>query len=670
MNGFYSVSTPSLSQGFDNASLHSWNTHASGNKGKVAQLKREMLYLQQRYELEEQLIELKEQQIEREREREEQQRERAIQHQLKLVKLQRAAAVAAATAAATTAAATAATTAAAAAASAVAATLNTTATTAAAASAATIHQPKQGMPNNNINTETADITNDATKPPAQQQVRESMLVNTSTPPPALQQAENGSPPQLLHPPHSASVVVSSSMAPTPDAAVPHEAVPPGAIPLLQASTPTPSAMPPQQQPPDSSTPMEETVPPDINCSGEQISQPATTTTEPPATIVSPAMPIAAAARDNGGSATQSKSPPLQQMIQKDKAAGVKSAESSDDEGRAKSKITTETDPTESTVKVISKSETAEITQENAAVVSDTRLITTTSEEDKSTTQQEEEEEQAPVDQEETIEPVNPITASHLLIPRASTESGEPLSSPDVATRLPRRQLRRVGLLALWKRRKKECLPGLLVDHSAPRSRWKQPRWKRSRWKPSRWKRPRWKRSRWKRSRWKRAPGSKKEVSVFALLDQGSTATFCTEELVRTLNIKGEKTPLSLATLGKQITQDTEVVTLQVQNENHSSTTTLKSAYVTPAIPVNRDNIAVPQDLEPYPHLADLDLPSVPERRVSLLIGQDNSQCFFPLEVIGGNPGEPYATRTPLGWTLHGPLETVHSDTNQANSFNL
>ena len=158
--------------------------------------------------------------------------------------------------------------------------------------------------------------------------------------------------------------------------------------------------------------------------------------------------------------------------------------------------------------------------------------------------------------------------------------------------------------------------------------------------------------------------------MFALLDQGSTATFCTEELVRTLNIKGEKTPLSLATLGKQITQDTEVVTLQVQNENHSSTTTLKSAYVTPAIPVNRDNIAVPQDLEPYPHLADLDLPSVPERRVSLLIGQDNSQCFFPLEVIGGNPGEPYATRTPLGWTLHGPLETVHSDTNQANSFNI
>ena len=196
-----SVSPLSQSQDFINTLPHSLKTHVSDNNGDVEQLKGEMAYLQRQYELEEQLIQIKEQQ----REREEQQKMRAIQQQLKLLNLQNKIAAAAATpdtavaadATATTtpdaAAASAAisNTAAAAAAAAAAASANTatlptplhpqpvkdwlqSAATANSIAMPSIHQPKQGMPNNNINIQTADITNGATILPAQQQLRESM----------------------------------------------------------------------------------------------------------------------------------------------------------------------------------------------------------------------------------------------------------------------------------------------------------------------------------------------------------------------------------------------------------------------------------------------------------------------------------------------------------------
>lgn len=37
----------------------------------------------------------------------------------------------------------------------------------------------------------------------------------------------------------------------------------------------------------------------------------------------------------------------------------------------------------------------------------------------------------------------------------------------------------------------------------------------------------------------------------------------------------------------------------------------------------------------------------------MLIGQDNYHLLLPLEVVTGRPQEPCATRTPLGWCLHG-----------------
>jgi hypothetical protein len=58
----------------------------------------------------------------------------------------------------------------------------------------------------------------------------------------------------------------------------------------------------------------------------------------------------------------------------------------------------------------------------------------------------------------------------------------------------------------------------------------------------------------------------------------------------------------------------------------------------------------------YEHLAPLDIPKLPSnKRILLLIGNNCTDCFFPLEVARGeNKKEPFGYRTILGWTILGP----------------
>ena len=60
-----------------------------------------------------------------------------------------------------------------------------------------------------------------------------------------------------------------------------------------------------------------------------------------------------------------------------------------------------------------------------------------------------------------------------------------------------------------------------------------------------------------------------------------------------------------------------------------------------------------RDLSIYPHLSDVPIsPVYPPAKVELLIGQDNSEALVPLQVLKGNPGDPFAVLTKFGWTLN------------------
>ena len=64
------------------------------------------------------------------------------------------------------------------------------------------------------------------------------------------------------------------------------------------------------------------------------------------------------------------------------------------------------------------------------------------------------------------------------------------------------------------------------------------------------------------------------------------------------------------------------------------------------------------DLDKYSYLKDVPLDrSVSEVKVQMIIGMDNAELIKTLEVVEGSGGKgPIACRTPLGWTIGGPIE--------------
>ncbi|XP_068720606.1 uncharacterized protein [Montipora capricornis] len=79
--------------------------------------------------------------------------------------------------------------------------------------------------------------------------------------------------------------------------------------------------------------------------------------------------------------------------------------------------------------------------------------------------------------------------------------------------------------------------------------------------------------------------------------------------------------------------------------------------------LNASSRSIPSELyaKQWPHLADINLPSIEEREVRLIIGTNTPEAFLVLEERRGNKGEPYAIRTPLGWALMSPMTNVQDD---------
>jgi len=143
-----------------------------------------------------------------------------------------------------------------------------------------------------------------------------------------------------------------------------------------------------------------------------------------------------------------------------------------------------------------------------------------------------------------------------------------------------------------------------------------------------------------------------KIPAHALLDSGSTTTFCTERLVNTLGVKGVEVGYRLNTIStKGEHKRGTVVTINLTSKDNSSNLVLRDVHVIPEIPVDVPKV----DLHKFPHLENVTASSCSLKGVDLLIGQDHSEALLPLEVKSGKRGEPFAVRTMLGWSINGPV---------------
>ena len=139
--------------------------------------------------------------------------------------------------------------------------------------------------------------------------------------------------------------------------------------------------------------------------------------------------------------------------------------------------------------------------------------------------------------------------------------------------------------------------------------------------------------------------------TYALLDTGSSDTFCSKGLANAIGVHDSTTTYSLNTLNATEDVTSEIVQFTLSSEYNTETFNMNNVRVIKQIPTR----GISCDISHYPHLRGITC--FGDVHVDILIGQDNPAILQPLDVRTGKYNEPFAVRGILGWTLNGP---VHS----------
>jgi hypothetical protein len=153
-----------------------------------------------------------------------------------------------------------------------------------------------------------------------------------------------------------------------------------------------------------------------------------------------------------------------------------------------------------------------------------------------------------------------------------------------------------------------------------------------------------------------SPESGISVRTYALLDSGSNVTMCSDELLKALHVEGRPETMTLTTLEKSKSQSiARVVRLTVTSLDGEGEVCLPKVLSRRDLHLTRSSLVTKEEVAQWPHLRDLPLQHAPIDNVTLLVGQDCPEALAPLTTVAGQPGEPYAIRTRLGWTVNGPV---------------
>ncbi|XP_043660207.1 uncharacterized protein LOC122624614 [Drosophila teissieri] len=132
-------------------------------------------------------------------------------------------------------------------------------------------------------------------------------------------------------------------------------------------------------------------------------------------------------------------------------------------------------------------------------------------------------------------------------------------------------------------------------------------------------------------------GENTQVDTYALLDEGSSVTLIDDELIRSLNLRGESRQLNVQWFGgKSVKEHTRMVSLQISAAGKPKRHALKNVY----------------------GVANLSLPMQSLRREDVKAAGARSLAHLgiPFRTRSYGSGGPYAAATPLGWVVYGPVK--------------
>lgn len=163
------------------------------------------------------------------------------------------------------------------------------------------------------------------------------------------------------------------------------------------------------------------------------------------------------------------------------------------------------------------------------------------------------------------------------------------------------------------------------------------------------------------------------TTTYALLDPGANSSLVAEDIAARLKLsRKSRSPMSIDTVTGTGTVVSEVVDLEVKSINNDPFSyLLKNVRTLPRLNIGLSCLASKEDCAKWPHLEDIPMADTSQADdVSLIIGQDHPDLLRPEEIRVGvsRAGEPYATRTVLGWAINGPIDSHQMDKKRHSQY--
>ena len=118
--------------------------------------------------------------------------------------------------------------------------------------------------------------------------------------------------------------------------------------------------------------------------------------------------------------------------------------------------------------------------------------------------------------------------------------------------------------------------------------------------------------------------------------------------------------------GSSEIQRGQAVSLIIKGVNSHEAFELENVWKADTLRLPKGSAPSHKDVEDWPHLTGIDLPQIESDEIMLLIGSDVPEAHWVYDQRRVKRGHPYAVRTPLGWTLMGPVNSCTNDSFSVN----
>lgn len=154
------------------------------------------------------------------------------------------------------------------------------------------------------------------------------------------------------------------------------------------------------------------------------------------------------------------------------------------------------------------------------------------------------------------------------------------------------------------------------------------------------------------------------------MDDGSEKTLVDEEVVKQLGVVGETQPLCLQWTAnvKRTEANSQRVTLEIAEHSSLSRHSLTDVRTVSKLDLPKQSLRYAEISEAFPYLKGLPIADYNNAQPQILIGNDNAHVTSTLKLRDGQPGEPIAAKSRLGWTVYGSSQEKSVD--QAHSFHI